>query len=232
MNAIFLKLVKKYGEDVIKEVGDRLTFQANAQVQNYVSTSTGTLIQNVNETTKRRIREQIGKAFDNQETVGDIRARISGVFEEATQVRAKTIAVTEATRITGFASDEAINQSGADYKEWLATMDGQTRDAHAAMDGQIVPAEGQFTAPGGYHTSHPGGFHIARLDINCRCAITAAFAEKSIKGLTEVQRRALWQERERKRKLAQNEILDSFVKIFTMQQEAVFKKIDAMLGGI
>lgn len=165
--ATFSSVVKRYGDAVVREIGERLAFENSIKVQQYVADSTANLIRNVNETTKKRIRRQMGIAFDNQETVAQIRDRIESVFVEASGYRAQSIAVTESTRLTGFSSDEAISQSGVQFKEWLSTLDGSTRDAHSRMDGQIVSRGSKFVAPSGQTTDHPGGFGIARLDINC-----------------------------------------------------------------
>lgn len=230
LKGVFAKIVHKYGEQVVREIGEKIAFENSLEVQEYLGNSTASLIRNVNDTTKKRIRQQINEAFDSQEGVTEIRQRIEDVFTEASTTRARAIAVTESTRLTGYASAEAIDQSGVEYKEWMSTMDGNTRDAHAKMDGQVVPAGGKFTAPGGQHADHPGGFGIARLDINCRCAIAAAFPEKSAKAMTDQERRELWGIREKTRTGAEKEILESFEKIFTMQRDAVLKKISDITG--
>lgn len=221
-------MVKRYGDEVVREIGERLAFENSIKVQQYVADSTANLIRNVNETTKKRIRRQMGVAFDNQETVAQIRDRIESVFVEASGYRARNIAVTESTRLTGFASDEAISQSGVQFKEWLATLDGSTRDAHSRMDGQVVTRGGKFVALGGATADHPGDFGIARLDINCRCAVVAAFPEKSAR--TEIERRAAWDAREKRRKRHEKEILELFQKFFTMQKEAVMQKVTDIAG--
>lgn len=56
-------------------------------------------------------------------------------------------------------------------KVWNCTF-RNSRDAHIAMHEQIADKDGYFYAPGGERTKSPGGFGIAKLDINCQCYVT------------------------------------------------------------
>lgn len=228
VEGVFAGIVAKYGKQVVQEIGEKLAFESNAAVQSYIAETTGSLIRNVNETTKRRIRKQIAAAIDANEGVAQIRTRIESVFSEAQGIRAQMIAVTESTRLTGYAADQAIIQSGVEFKEWIATLDGHTRDAHRSMDGQVVPRVGKFKAPSGEEAAYPGGFPSASLNIRCRCAVAAAFPTKSAR--TDMERRAIWNLREKKRREGEKEVFETFQKIFTMQGQAVLQKIKDIAG--
>lgn len=63
-------------------------------------------------------------------------------------------------------------------KVWDATLDNRTRSTHGSMDGQRrkvvvtddgVKLEKPFRSPNGATATYPGGFGVAREDINCRC---------------------------------------------------------------
>ena len=55
-------------------------------------------------------------------------------------------------------------------KIWVATLDGNTRDAHAGADGQEVPIDMPFNV-GGEALMFPGDPNgSAENVINCRCS--------------------------------------------------------------
>ena len=55
-------------------------------------------------------------------------------------------------------------------KVWNCTFKN-SRDAHKEMHQQIADKDGFFYAPTGEKTKYPGGFGIAKLDINCHCYV-------------------------------------------------------------
>ena len=67
------------------------------------------------------------------------------------------------------ASDKGIKLQ----KEWLATLDGRTRDEHRDLDGQKVPIDEPFKV-GGREIEFPGDPHAhPSLTYNCRCTLLA-----------------------------------------------------------
>lgn len=76
------------------------------------------------------------------------------------------------------ATKRAAEQGIELVKVWDAALDNRTRSNHGAMDGQrrtVVTGddgtklEKPFQSPSGATTTRPGGFGVAREDINCRC---------------------------------------------------------------
>lgn len=55
-------------------------------------------------------------------------------------------------------------------KEWTCIF-RNSRDEHKKMHRQLADDKGYFKAPTGEKTKFPGGFGVARLDINCNCFI-------------------------------------------------------------
>lgn len=53
-------------------------------------------------------------------------------------------------------------------KQWHAVF-RNTRDTHKQMHLQIEDQDGYFYSPAGGQTKYPGGFGIAKEDINCQC---------------------------------------------------------------
>lgn len=106
--------------------------------------------------------------------------------------RARTIVRTEAGRVQEQATmDEAFKakKAGADVvKQWSAIRDGNTRDSHRKLDGQIRELDEPFEVDG-RKAMHPHGFGRADEDINCRCTVLtrarAALDEDELKNLKE-----------------------------------------------
>jgi hypothetical protein len=76
--------------------------------------------------------------------------------------------------------EELVNETGLriDYKMWISTLDGVTRDAHQAMDGRKVEREKNFNSPAGGSGPYPGNMNNAADDINCRCTHIILMNEK------------------------------------------------------
>lgn len=91
------------------------------------------------------------------------------------QERAKAIARTDGHRVLEASADDARQAAkarGADVvKQWDATMDGDTRDTHRQLDGQIRETNEPFTL-GSKSAMYPGSFGIPEEDCNCRCIAT------------------------------------------------------------
>lgn len=90
-------------------------------------------------------------------------------------VRAARTAVTGAQNAGRMDSYAAAQKMGVSLKkEWLATLDGRTRHAHALLDGQKADVDKPFQVEGreirypGDPTAHPS------LVYNCRCTLIAA----------------------------------------------------------
>ena len=66
---------------------------------------------------------------------------------------------------------EAIKKGADIVKQWDSTLDGKTRPAHRALDGQIVGVDEYFKSESGYKALYPGGFGIPSEDCNCRCCL-------------------------------------------------------------
>lgn len=214
-------IVAEIGGDVVAEIGKRISFENSARVQGFVKNRTGALIRQINDTTRRRIQDQIGEGIAAGEEYDLIADRVGSVFEDASTTRAQMIATTESTLTAGFAATEAIAQSGLQRKRWVTTMDGHARDTHAAMNGQVVSVEGFFRSPSGQEAEYPGGFPSAAENINCRCAVIAAFdGEKSADAYRDE-----WLKREEKRQAAEDTMLATMRQYFDIQRDAVMDRL-------
>lgn len=88
--------------------------------------------------------------------------------------QALTVTRTEGNRNLNAGNLASTNSARAEgleiQRSWLATLDGRTRPAHAAADGQKENADGNFTV-GGAVGSYPGGLSTVGQNVNCRCTV-------------------------------------------------------------
>ena len=98
--------------------------------------------------------------------------------ERMLRSRAEGIAITEGTRVTAEARDEAFRQaaeaSGLDLslvdEIWNSTRDQRTRDTHRAMNRQVRPFGVAFDSPSGAKLRYPGDPQAPAAEvIRCRC---------------------------------------------------------------
>lgn len=220
---MYKELVEAFGKDAVEEIAALSEFEINNRVTEFINSSSATLITQVNDTTKNKIRKELLEAVQNNEGLSLVAARIAKVFESGTQARIDTIAITETTAAAGFAMREAATQGGFDKMTWLAVRDGHTRDAHLYLDGKTSDAEGYFYVDGARAT-HPGGFGVAELDINCRCAVRIATDEEA-KAHSYASDSALWRERETRRGNREAIVKATMARIFNLQYNAVLARL-------
>lgn len=192
MKPLYKAIIEEFGEDIMEEVGAGIRFDLlNPRITHFIETESATYIKEINNTTLDAVRQQLSEGVANGESIDDIALRINAVFDDANARRSITIARTETGRAANFATVEGMKQSGVKEKEWLATRDERVRDAHLAMDRQVQPVDKPFIAPDGSTAMYPGGFGIAGLDVNCRCATKSVINGKTMYP-TETKRVAAW----------------------------------------
>lgn len=125
----------------------------------------------VNESTKDGVRKAL-EQWDG-ESKDALMKSVRDVFSKAKTTRAQLISTSDVLHVGQWAANEAMKAAGdiVEMKEWLAVMDGRTREAHRALDGQTVPVDVPFVVPSGewsgYQTDAPGNFGEPALDYNC-----------------------------------------------------------------
>lgn len=111
--------------------------------------------------------KSIGKIAD------DLQSRIQDM-NRVSAIRAARTATTAAECAGRLDSYLAAKDMGIGIRqEWVATLDGRTRHAHAAADGQVVDVDKPFVLDG-YHLMYPGDSSApGYLVYNCRCTTVA-----------------------------------------------------------
>lgn len=113
-----------------------------------------------------------GKGIDKISS--DLQNRMQGM-SLASAIRTARTATTAAQNAGRMDSYHAAEGMGIKLKkEWLATLDGRTRHAHARLDGQTAETDKPFHVDG-YEIMYPGDTSApGYLVYNCRCTLMAA----------------------------------------------------------
>lgn len=122
----------------------------------------------------KSITRQINLGILMGERLDDIAKRLQRVADmnenqARTHARTAMTGAQNAGRIEGYhrAQEMGIRLE----KEWLATLDGRTRHAHAALDGQHVPVDEPFKSMLG-NIMYPGDPKARPANVyNCRCTL-------------------------------------------------------------
>lgn len=124
---------------------------------------------------KDTVKSEIARGFSTGRDYASIARQIS-LKTGTSLARACIIARTEGHRVTSESEMDCMTTAkskGADVvKEWISTLDNVTRATHVELDGQIRELEEEFVIPSsGARAMYPGGFGIAKEDIQCRCCM-------------------------------------------------------------
>lgn len=152
------------------------------------------IIQRVTEvmgTTIKRVTEFVGRGRNEGLTNKEM-ARMLRADARARELRANTIARTEATTAIAKSQILALESSGLNWeKAWNAIRDDRTRDAHFIMDNtNWIGIKDNFIV-GGFQMAYPSdgtqGAPVGQL-VNCRCRLTFRLAGRQY-GFRPIQRR-------------------------------------------
>lgn len=129
------------------------------------------LMLSVNKTTGDALRATLNEGVAQGEDLGQIRERITAVYDQAQDFRAETIARTEVGAAQNFGRSAEMENQGVKKRVWIAIF-SNTRDAHAEADGQIVAVDEPFQV-GGESLDYPGDpAGSPENTINCQCSVS------------------------------------------------------------
>lgn len=120
---------------------------------------------------KKNLNRVLTRGFSKGWSTQKMAAQIAEIGA-ANYRRAMNIARTESGRVTSVTRQQS-QQHAKDLgikaeKKWISTLDGDTRNNHRKLDGQIREIDEYFEV-GGLKTLQPHMFGIASEDCNCRC---------------------------------------------------------------
>jgi hypothetical protein len=127
---------------------------------------------------KKAVRAEVSRGIANGSTWNEVAGKLSRHMANTPFQKAYNnsirIARTEGHRIqvqSALDAQMVAKSKGADIvKQWDSTLDGNTRDLHRLLDGQIREIDEPFEA-GGIQVDAPGMFGDPAEDCNCRCCL-------------------------------------------------------------
>jgi len=165
--------IEEYGNVALGDIGIDTSFNMlNPRVLTHLHNYSSKRIVRINNTTKKRIREQLTIGVSEGEGNAKLTRRIKDVFKTADRTRARTIARTEVTTSSNFATFEAGKQSGViEKKQWAAAL-VNSREWHEDANGQVRNLDEPFDVRGerGMYPGDQGGFTGMNV-VNCMCVM-------------------------------------------------------------
>ena len=168
----------KIGADTVQGLSD---FQVKTMLAKRLDDLT-----EINETTKQLLKDGLHDALDEAVKAGMTDGQIAQVLiQKADELgehnlkRARTIARTETHSAFSMGRHESVKETEPKYKRWISDIySGKTRDTHAALHGQRVKFDEEFTTFNGDKIDYPlAPGTPAAESINCRCVITYEYGE-------------------------------------------------------
>ena len=178
---MIFKILDNHYRVVIEAFGTRMLkqftkedSQFEAIYREFAREHTGKNIVGINQTTRKHIAKIVTINLAENLGVAQIAKKIREESDSRfTRLRSATIARTETHNASSFANHRIAQSMNIpdQQKQWVATLDSRSRDAHLAMNGKTVPIDEDFIVDGrpmGYPSDPRGG---ASNVINCRCVV-------------------------------------------------------------
>ena len=163
-------IISTTGQDGFDETGIGGTFDdSDKNVLDWIDNKRVTFATDVNETTRNQLKDALISAVDDGKTIQETADAVANVFAKVDTERAGralTIARTETISANNAGQMFGYMQAGADKKEWVSSGDGDVRESHDTIDGEVVGIEDEFSN-GLQFPGDPSG--EAQEVINCRC---------------------------------------------------------------
>jgi hypothetical protein len=143
----------------------------------------GTRMQAVNATTGTSLNETLIEGLTNGDTFDQLKDRVRAIFNEATDSRAETIALTETNTAVNAGRFTGLQESGIELKGWLSANIENSRPSHqqAGKDyADGIPVDQPFMV-GGEAMKCPGDPEASPGNtINCRCHLIGISGGKAV----------------------------------------------------
>ena len=162
------EFLKEAGMESLATIAPQEIFATDTKrIKKFIDKRSAFFAKSMNNTTLEKLSPTLAEGIANGEGIGDMIKRVENVYSEFPTYRSELIARTEATVSNNEGILESFKQSEVvNGKEWITAGDDRVRDAHMAMDGEIVGVDEKFS-DGEVYPSEP----------NCRCVLGGAFIE-------------------------------------------------------
>src|SRR5690554_1819635 len=138
-------------------------------MRNFATNEAGSRIANVTDVTLKRVRNSLERGISEGLGTEEIARLIDG-SDAVNRIRARVIARTEIISASNAGADLGARSTGLNLnKEWLTSIDGREREAHALANGQKVAMDEVFIVDG-EQCKYPGDPSLSAANvIQCRC---------------------------------------------------------------
>lgn len=168
------RIFARAGKEALGLVGSELGFSVDEQTVQFLAQQGARMVGDVDKTTQRFLARELAAGAQAGESVDQLAKRVDRVFRNPR--RARTIARTEVGIANQTGQLEGFRQSGIVERKRWRTSRINTRDSHAATDGQTVELGQRFELGSGATAEHPLDPSLPASDIvNCRCFVVPVF---------------------------------------------------------
>lgn len=177
--------IKDVGSEAMLLVGSTGFDIDDPNVVKFYEKRTSTIAKDINLETDRQLRKTLTEGIKNGESIDELSARVEQTYGAASGYRAERIARSETIKASGFAQDEAWQQSGVvEAKEWFTAKDERVCEFCAEMDGKIVELGDNYFDKGDTMTVAGKELKLDYWDIDtpplhasCRCTLLPVLKE-------------------------------------------------------
>lgn len=137
--------VKEVGSEALLLVGSSGFDIDDPSVIKFYEQRTKTISVDINTETDKKLRASLSQGIEAGESIDELSARVEEIYGSASGYRAERIARSETIKASGFAQDEAWQQSGVvESKEWFTAMDERVCEFCGDMDGKTEELGNNF----------------------------------------------------------------------------------------
>lgn len=131
--------IKEVGTEALILVGSSGFDIEDPSVIKFYEKRTATIAKDINDETDKKLRASLTQGIDAGESIDELSIRVEEIYGSASGYRAERIARSETIKASGFAQDEAWQQSGVvEAKEWFTAKDERVCEFCGEMDGKTV----------------------------------------------------------------------------------------------
>ena len=231
---MYLEIISEEGLRTLKEVLNLTsTFKIDDAINEYIEEN---VLKNcttiLDETLRSKIEKTLIEGTSNNETLEDLKLRMSNIFEEQYFIQTysnqlEVIARTESLTATSVASQQAYGQSGVvESQEWLTTLDGREREWHDELNGKVTKLDEYFVNGKGRLKFPRDSNGSAENVIQCRCSTAPVVKGQKQLYDTIEKKEALWRSQDEEALKYTDAMKENYDKAFRKQLDNLLKAID------
>lgn len=202
-----------------------------SQMSDFLAGELSDTFRAVNDTTQRRLRDELEEGIAVGETAEEIEERAELFFVNQAESRVGLLARDGSVQAANFGVLEAMRQASVPMKEWLSMRDERVRPTHVTLDGTVIPEGELFVSPSGAQAPGPHLFGVPAEDANCRCTVIPIVAGELSYLSDEESRSARWKTFEADRAPWEEQLANVLGFAFEEQKERVLAALRALGGG-